>query len=58
MKFGTVVNCMDGRVPYPGLDYPKEQIRTSIKSHGSKRVVVAGHHDCGDNPADRMARER
>jgi 3-phosphoglycerate kinase len=36
----------------------KEQIRTSIESHGSKLVVVVGHHDCGDNPVDRTTQEQ
>lgn len=88
MKFGTVINCMDGRVQYPVLDYLKqheeltcfdaaneagplkilsersdkcrlislkEQIRSSIESHQSELVVVAGHHDCTDNPVDRSS---
>ncbi len=91
MKFGTVINCIDGRVQYPVLDYLKknhdldffdtaneagplkiltertekcrlislkEQIITSIESHGSRFIAIVGHHDCTDNPFDRAAQEK
>jgi hypothetical protein len=90
MKFGTVINCTDGRVQYPVMDYLKshfeidyfdaaneagpmktltkqsdkcrlitlkEQIRTSLEDHGSKTIVLVGHHDCTDNPGDRTFQE-
>lgn len=91
MKFGTVINCIDGRVQYPVLDYLKktydldffdaaneagplkiltertekcrlislkEQIITSIESHGSRFIAIVGHHDCAGNPIDRAAQEK
>lgn len=91
MKFGTVINCTDGRVQYPVMDYLKnnfnvdffdsaneagplktltknsekcrlitlkEQIRTSLEEHGSKIIVLVGHHDCNDNPGDRAFQEK
>jgi len=91
MKFGTLINCTDGRVQYPVMDYLKEkydfdffdaaneagplrtltkksdkcrlitlkeQIRTSLEDHGSKFIVLVGHHDCNDNPGDRAFHEK
>ena len=84
-KFGTVINCIDGRTQIPvskwikenySLDYIDtitepgpdrvisekniikiEQLKTkvliSIKAHGSKIVIVAGHHDCAANPVSK-----
>lgn len=28
----------------------KEQVAISVKGHGSKAVVIAGHYDCAANP--------
>ena len=84
-KFGTVINCIDGRTQIPvskwikenySLDYIDtitepgpdkaiseknaskiEQLKTkvliSIKAHGSKIVIIAGHHDCAANPVSK-----
>ncbi len=81
-KFGTVINCIDGRTQLPALNWIKEnysidyvdaitepgpdkvvseekvekieqlksKINISIEKHGSKLVVIAGHHDCAGNP--------
>ena len=85
-KFGTVINCIDGRTQIPvskwikenfSLDYIDtitepgpdkaiseknaskiEQLKTkvliSIKAHGSKIVIIAGHHDCAANPVSKI----
>lgn len=91
MKFGTLINCSDGRVQYPVMDYLKksydieffdaaneagplltltkktdkcrlislkEQIRTSLEEHNSKFIALVGHHDCTDNPGDRVFQEK
>ena len=91
MKFGTVINCIDGRVQYPVLDFLKknfdldffdtaneagplkiltertdkcrlislkEQISTSLESHGSRFIAVVGHHDCTGNPKKRDEQEQ
>ena len=34
MKFGTVVNCTDGRVQYPVMDYLQRSFGTSITYMG------------------------
>ena len=84
-KFGTVINCIDGRTQIPvskwikenySLDYIDtitepgpdkviseknaskiEQLKTkvliSINAHGSKIVILAGHHDCAANPVSK-----
>jgi len=90
MKFGTVINCIDGRVQYPVMDYLKknynvdffdaaneagplriltertdrcwlfslkEQISISIGDHGSRFIVIVGHHDCTGNPVERVRQE-
>ena len=90
MKFGTVINCIDGRVQYPVMDFLKknynvdffdavneagplriltdrtdkcrlfslkEQISTSIGDHGSRFIVIVGHHDCAGNQVERVRQE-
>lgn len=84
-KFGTAINCMDGRVQLVlyqwmkdkyGLDYVdtitepgvdrilsegsateraaiEKKARISVEAHGSKVIVIAGHHDCAGNPVCR-----
>ena len=81
-KFGTAINCMDGRVQLPVINWMKEQFRLdyidvitepgvdkvlasgtfnqlealkakaqiSVKTHGSRIIVIAGHDDCAGNP--------
>ena len=34
MRFGTVVNCTDGRVQYPVMDYLQSSFGTSITYMG------------------------
>lgn len=84
-RFGTAINCMDGRVHLPTIDWMTKElgvdyvdiitepgpdkllaegsaeqvasIRTrlelSVEKHGSKHVVIMGHHDCAGNPVPR-----
>ena len=84
-KFGTAINCIDGRVQLPVIEWMKEKygldfidaitepgpddmmssgnimsiasIRTrveiSVNQHGSRVVVIVGHHDCAGNPVSR-----
>jgi len=81
-KFGTAINCMDGRVQLvlnkwmrekygldhvdtitePGVDkilacgsaeekaIVEKKARISVEVHGSKIIVIVGHHDCAGNP--------
>ena len=86
-KFSTAINCMDGRVQLPvieyikteyGVDYVdmitlpgpnrilaegsdesaleavKQRLSISVDRHGSRLIVVAGHHDCAGNPTGRQ----
>ncbi len=85
MKFCTAINCMDGRVQLPVIEYLKKKYRVeyvdmitepgpnkilsdrtdqkliesifarvkiSVEKHGSKHIVIIGHHDCAGNPTD------
>lgn len=84
-KFGTAINCIDGRTQDPisqwikenhSIDYVdtitepgsdkalseknidkiaqiKAKVLISINAHGSKLIVVSGHHDCAANPASK-----
>lgn len=84
-KFGTVINCIDGRTQLPVLKWIKEnyslqyvdtitepgpdkviseksiskieqlksKVFISIKAHGSRIVIIAGHHDCAVNPVSK-----
>ena len=84
-KFGTAINCIDGRVQMPVMNWMKgqfhldyvdmitepgpdkvlfsgqpqeiESIRAkaliSAKAHGSRVIVISGHHDCAGNPVER-----
>lgn len=82
-KFGTAINCIDGRVQLPLINWMKEQyhldyvdsvteagpdkimaeqgpevasikarVNISVKAHGSKILIIAGHYDCAANPVD------
>ncbi len=82
-KFGTAINCIDGRVQLPLIIWMKEKyhldyvdsvteagpdkimaehgpeipsiinrVNISVKAHGSKILVIAGHYDCAANPVD------
>ena len=85
MSFATAINCLDGRVQLPliqwmraayGLDFVdlitepgpdkllsmgspeqldalRSKVLISLSAHGSKLVVIAGHHDCLGNPVSR-----
>lgn len=80
--FATAINCMDGRVQLPVIQWVtethgvhfvdmvtepgadgalarrcmdrtlaiQERVRLSVQAHGSRLVVVVGHHDCAGNP--------
>ncbi len=83
-RFGTAINCIDGRVQRPvmefviekfGVDHVdmitepgpdktlsenkafdiitsvKKRVSISVEKHGSKNIIIAGHHDCAANPA-------
>lgn len=84
-KFGTAINCMDGRVQLPvinwmkkkySLDYIdmitepgpdkmltqgkpeqiesiKSRVSISVNAHGSRNIVITGHHDCAGNPVSK-----
>ncbi len=82
-KFGTAINCMDGRVQAPVADWVKnrfgvdyvdmitlpgpdkvlaeradvrdiyDRAEISVKKHGSKIIVLAGHHNCVGNAVDK-----
>jgi len=89
--FGTAVNCMDGRVQLPviewltrqhGVDYVdvvtepgpvailadapsgtrarsiRARVAISVEKHGSRVVVVVGHHDCAGNPVGEAEQRR
>lgn len=82
-KFITVINCIDGRVQLPVIEWARRKHRTdyvdmitepgpnkilaenkdiflvdsikrrveiSVKKHGSRLIVIAGHYDCAGNP--------
>ena len=84
--FATAINCMDGRVQKPvidfaiakfGVDYVdmiteagpdkilsenqdvntiesiKKRVLISVEKHGSKVIIVSGHHDCAGNPVEK-----
>lgn len=44
MKFGTVINCTDGRVQYPVMDYLKKHYESDF-------------FDSANNPGDRAFQE-
>ncbi len=84
-KFGTAINCIDGRVQLPlikwitenyNLDYVdmvtkpgpdmvvsdpqhkkiesvRSRVEVSVTTHGSKIIIIAGHHDCAVNPVSK-----
>lgn len=84
--FASAVNCMDGRVQEPVIQFLKsnyqvdfvdmitesgpdrimaeeteklkvnairQRLDFSLKNHGSRVILVAGHADCAGNPVDR-----
>ncbi len=82
-KFGTAINCIDGRVQLPLINWMKDKyhldyidsvteagpdkimaeqgpeipairsrVGISVKAHGSKILIIAGHYDCAANPVD------
>ena len=34
------------------IELVKKKVEISLKKHGSKLIVLAGHHDCAGNPVD------
>ena len=85
-KFATAVNCTDGRVQEPVIQYLKQhygvhyvdmiteagpdkilaenkekykinsikqRVDLSVRQHGSKVVLMAGHTNCDGNPVDK-----
>jgi len=90
-RFVTAINCMDGRVQLPLINYLKSRHRAdyvdmitlpgpnkilaekkdrwalksvkrcigiSVNLHGSDLIVLAGHYDCGGNPANKKIQEK
>ncbi|MCD6148886.1 hypothetical protein J7J18_05955 [bacterium] len=90
-RFVTAINCMDGRVQLPLINYLKSRYRAdyvdmitlpgpnkilaekkdrcalrsvkrcigiSVNLHGSGLIVLAGHYDCGGNPANKKIQEK
>ncbi len=35
------------------IEYTFKKIQISVEKHGSKRLVVVGHHDCAGNPVSK-----
>ena len=89
--FATAINCIDGRIQKPLLDFITERFRVdyvdmvtepgpdkilsedeaagviesikkrvliSVEKHGSRIVVIAGHHDCAANPVEEKEHKR
>jgi len=50
MRFGTVVNCTDGRVQYPVMDYLKKKYDfdffDSANEAGSLRILTKNRDKC------------
>ena len=86
MSFFTLINCMDGRVQLPVINYVTnrfdadyvdsitepgpnlilsehtdseladsiiQRVDISVNKHKSQGIVIAAHHDCTGNPADK-----
>jgi len=35
------------------LEYTLKKIRISTEKHGSKKLIIVGHHDCAGNPVSK-----
>ena len=90
-SFATAVNCIDGRVQKPVIEFVTKQFTVdyvdmitepgpdkllsenreldvielvkkraliSVEKHGSKVIIIAGHHDCAANPAGEKEHRR
>lgn len=88
-KFVTCLNCMDGRVQLPVINYLKEKysaeyvdmiteagmngylvhsddlpdsllnkIDISLSIHGSNKIFIVGHYDCGGHQVDDATHEK
>ena len=65
-KFGTAINCIDGRTQQPVIDYIKQNYTVDIvdmitfpgangiEKHNSRIIAVVGHYDCAGNPGDKI----